>query len=343
MPVDTRVAVTATGGSVTQVSLTYQDPKAGPATVAGELAPDGSQWTAQSLLEPGTAYTLSMTGTNTDGQPTTVQRAFTSTTLSKKQQILPTLAADGTTVGVAMPVVVTFDVPVQDKAGFQRKMTVTSVPAQPGSWSWISNTEAHWRPQSYWQPGTKVSVNLDLNSVPGGNGTYGQTAVTGGFTVGSPTVIKADLAAHKMTVEENGAVTRTIPITAGKPGWESRSGTKVVMQKLTTVKMDAATLGIEPGSPNYYNIPDVHYAMRETWSGEFLHAAPWSVGSQGRANVSHGCIGMSTANAKWLFGEAKVGDPIVVTGSKKGLEKGNGWTDWNVSFEEFKQGSALPA
>ena len=115
------------------------------------------------------------------------------------------------------------------------------------------------------------------------------------------------------------------------------------MQKLPTVKMDAATLGIEPGSPNYYNIPDVHYAMRETWSGEFLHAAPWSVGSQGRANVSHGCIGMSTANAKWLFGEAKVGDPIVVTGSKKGLEKGNGWTDWNVSFEEFKQGSALPA
>jgi lipoprotein-anchoring transpeptidase ErfK/SrfK len=343
VPVDTRVAVTATGGSVTQVTLTYQDAKTGPATVEGELAPDGSTWTAQSLLEPGAAYTLGMTGTNKDGLPTTVQRTFTSNNLSKKQQIFPTLAADGATVGVAMPVVVTFDVPVQDKASFQRKMTVTSVPAQNGSWSWISSTEAHWRPVSYWQPGTKVAVNLDLNSVPGGNGTFGQTSVAGGFTVGSPMVINADLAAHKMTVVQNGAVTKTIPITGGKPGWESRSGTKVLMAKLPTVRMDAATLGVEPGSPNYYNIPDVHYAMRETWSGEFLHAAPWSVGSQGRANVSHGCIGMSTGNARWLFDQAKVGDPIVVTGTKKGLEKGNGWTDWNVSFAEFQQGSALPA
>ena len=158
VPVDTRVEVKASGGSVTSVSLTYQDAKAGPATVAGELAPDGSAWTAQSLLEPGTAYTLSMTGTNVDGAPTTQQRTFTAAAVSKKQQIYPTIAASGSTVGVAMPVVVTFDVPVQDKASFQHKMTVTSQPAQPGSWSWISNTEAHWRPAQYWQPGTKVAV-----------------------------------------------------------------------------------------------------------------------------------------------------------------------------------------
>ena len=115
------------------------------------------------------------------------------------------------------------------------------------------------------------------------------------------------------------------------------------MSKHSTVKMDAATLGLEPGDPNYYSIPNVRYAMRETWSGEFVHAAPWSVGSQGRANVSHGCIGMSTGNAAWLFGQAKVGDPIIVTGTARGLEKGNGWTDWDISYEEFKKGSALPA
>jgi lipoprotein-anchoring transpeptidase ErfK/SrfK len=342
VPVDTRVEVTASGGSVTQVALTYKDPKAGPVTVEGALAPDGSSWTAQSLLEPGRAYTLSMTGTNADGAPTTVQRTFTSDALSRKQEIYPTLAASGSTVGVAMPVVVTFDVPVQDKAGFQKKMTVTSAPAQPGSWSWISNTEAHWRPQEYWHPGTKVSVNLDLNSVPGGNGTFGQLSLSGGFTVGNSVVMNSDLASHQMTVLVDGNVARTIPITGGKKGWETRSGTKVVMQKHSTVKMDAGTLGLEPGDANYYSIPNVRYAMRETWSGEFVHAAPWSVGSQGRANVSHGCIGMSTANAAWLFGQAKVGDPIVVTGTGRGLEKGNGWTDWNVSYEEFKKSSALP-
>ena len=146
-----------------------------------------------------------------------------------------------------------------------------------------------------------------------------------------------------MTVSVNGADVKTIPITGGKAGFETRSGTKVIMEKFQQLRMDANTIGIEPGDPNYYDIPDVKFAMRETNSGEFLHAAPWSVGSQGKANVSHGCIGMSTANAQWLFGIAKVGDPVVVTGTNRGLEAGNGWTDWNVSYDKWKSGSALAA
>ncbi len=341
VPVDTVVSVAASGGSLTAVQLTYQDPKNGPQAVEGTIAPDGSTWTARSLLEPGANYTLAMTGVNVDGAQSTASRAFASQNLSKKQQIYPRLAGDGATVGVAMPVVVNFDVPVTDRASFEKKMTVTSVPVQAGSWSWISNTEVHWRPENYWQPGTKVSVNLDLNSVPGGNGTYGQMSLAGGFTVGSALTMKADLAAHQLTVTINGAVARTIPVTGGKRGWESRSGTKVIMEKFSTLKMDATTIGVEPGDPNYYSIPDVRYAMRETWSGEFLHAAPWSVGSQGRANVSHGCIGMSTGNAAWLFNQVKIGDPVVVTGTNRGLEKGNGWSDWNISYADFKAGSAL--
>lgn len=341
VPVDTVVSVAASGGSITAVQLTYQDPKTGPQAVEGTIAPDGSAWTARSLLEPGVAYTMAMTGVNVDGQQSTASRGFTSQNLSKKQQIYPRLVADGATVGIAMPVVVTFDVPVTERASFEKRMTVTSVPAQRGSWSWFSNTEVHWRPESYWQPGTTVSVNLDLNSVPAGNGTYGQMSLAGGFTVGKALTMKADLAAHQLTVTIDGAVARTIPVTGGKRGWESRSGTKVIMEKFSTLKMDASTLGIEKDDPNYYSIPDVRYAMRETWSGEFLHAAPWSVGSQGRANVSHGCIGMSTGNAAWLFNQVKVGDPIVVTGTGKGMEKGNGWTDWNVSFADYQAGSAL--
>jgi lipoprotein-anchoring transpeptidase ErfK/SrfK len=105
--------------------------------------------------------------------------------------------------------------------------------------------------------------------------------------------------------------------------------------------MNSETVGIDKSSPDYYDLSNVQYAMRETDSGEFVHAAPWSVGSQGRANVSHGCIGVSTSNGSWLFANCKVGDLINVTGTSRGLEKGNGWTDWNVSYDEFRKDSAL--
>ena len=343
VPVDTVVSVAAKDGTVTDVTLTYKDPKKGDVNVEGTLDPNGATWTANSLLEPGTTYNLSMVGKNTAGTEATSHSTFSTQALSKKQQIYPSIVANGATVGVAMPVIVRFDVPVKDKAAFEKKMTVKSDPPQDGSWGWVSSSEAHWRPANYWKSGTKVTVNVDINSVPGGNGTYGQLSTSGGFTVGDAVIIKADLGTHQLTVNQNGADVKTIPITGGKAGFETRSGTKVIMEKLSKVRMDANTVGIEPGDPNYYDIPVVQFAMRETNSGEFLHAAPWSVGSQGKANVSHGCIGMSTTNAQWLFNLAKVGDPVVVTGTNRGLEAGNGWTDWNVSYDKWKSQSALAA
>ncbi len=341
--VDTVVSVTAANGTVSDVVMTYKDPKKGDVNVEGALEPDGTKWVAGSLLEPGTTYSLTMTGRNPQGVIATEHATFSTQELSKKQQIYPQIIADGATVGVAMPVIVHFDVPVKDKAAFEKKMTVKSTPAQDGAWNWISSNEAHWRPVNFWQPGTKVAVSVDINSVPGGNDTYGQMSITGGFTVGRSVIMRADLATHQMTVEIDGAVAKTIPVTGGKAGFETRSGTKVLMEKFSTLRMDANTVGIEPGDPNYYNIPDVKYAMRETNSGEFLHAAPWSVASQGKTNVSHGCIGMSDPNAGWLFGMAKVGDPVIVTGTSRGMEAGNGWTDWNVKFDQWKKGSALAA
>ena len=196
------------------------------------------------------------------------------------------------------------------------------------------------RDRDYWKPGTKVSVKVAINGLAAGKDTYGKSDFSGGFTVGNALTMKADLKAHQMTVTINGAVARTIPITGGKPGMETRSGTKVIIEKTAEKIMDAATTGVPQDSAEYYRLT-VKYAMRMTWSGEFVHAAPWSVGSQGRANVSHGCVGMSTSNGAWLFGQVKVGDPITVVGTGRALDRGNGWTDWNISFDEFKKGSAL--
>ena len=340
VPVDTVVSVSAKGGTITSVDLSYQDPKSGSVTVGGDITPDGSTWTARSLLEPGVSYTLAMKGSNPAGAEKTETSTFTTQALSAKQQISATLIQNGSTVGIAMPVVIMFSSPVTDRAAFERKMTVTSTPAQEGSWAWIGGREAHWRPKEYWKPGTKVTVKAAINGLAAGKDTYGKSDLTGGFTVGNALTMKADLKAHQMTVTINGQVAKTIPITGGAEGLETRSGTKVIIEKTPETIMDAATTGVPKDDPDYYRLT-VKYAMRMTWTGEFVHAAPWSVGSQGRANVSHGCVGMSTSNGAWLFNQVKIGDPITVVGTSRTLERANGWTDWNVSFEEFKKGSAL--
>ncbi|MCQ8780236.1 Ig-like domain-containing protein, partial [Escherichia coli] len=82
---------------------------------------------------------------------------FTTTDLSLDQQTFASVAPlDGETVGVGMPVVVTFDVPVTDRASIEQHMSVTTTPAQIGTWRWVSDTEVHYRPKTYWQAGTQV-------------------------------------------------------------------------------------------------------------------------------------------------------------------------------------------
>ena len=131
-------------------------------------------------------------------------------------------------------------------------------------------------------------------------------------------------------------------MSTGDSGHKSREGTKIIMEKFSSVDMDAATTGVDSEDPGYYNIKDVRWAMRVTNSGEFLHAAPWSVGSQGRANVSHGCTGISTANAAWLYRQSRRGDVVKFVHSPRPSSR-NGWTDWNLSWDKWQRGSALNA
>ena len=144
-----------------------------------------------------------------------------------------------------------------------------------------------------------------------------------------------------MKVFSNGKLLRTLPITTGKPGFTTRSGTKVIIEKFDSKRMNSETVGIPAGSSEAYDIDNVQWAMRVTYSGEFIHSAPWSVGSQGYDNVSHGCTGLSPENAAWLYYISKRGDVVEYTGTDRGMEPGNGWTDWELSFADYKQGSAL--
>ena len=246
-------------------------------------------------------------------------------------------------VGVGMPVIVRFGTTITpaQRPAIQRALALTSTPAVVGSWSWTGAREVHYRPMRYWPAHTSVTVRLALDHVRASTTTdwrFRNRTLT--FTTGDAVISRIDITAHRMVVQRNGRTVMSIPITAGKPGFVTRSGTKVVMEKYRTKIMDAATTGTPRGSSNYYRIK-VQYAMRVTNSGEFLHAAPWSVASQGRANVSHGCVGMSTANAARLYAMSRIGDPVVVTGTTRGIEPGNGWTDWNRSWARWKAGSAV--
>lgn len=338
--VDTRVTASAEKGTLKKASLSYKSKKGNRIPVDGTL--DGGRWTAGDLLEPGVKYTLALEAEDADGKTTESTQTFRTSNLTLDDQVYVAISPrDGGTVGIGMPVVVRFDLPVVDKASFEKHMKVTSTPAQAGSWYWLSSREAHWRPKTYWKAGTKVHVEADLNGVPAGGNRYGQMSRTSDFTIGRAVVAKVNLKTDQMDVFINGKWVKRIPVTGGRDGFTTRSGVKVIMDKQTNITMRAETIGLKKGDTGYYEDTPVKYAMRVTNSGEFLHTAPWSVADQGHRNVSHGCTGMSDANGKWLYGQMQIGDVVETTGTNRPMTMGNGYSDWNLSWARWTSGSAL--
>jgi lipoprotein-anchoring transpeptidase ErfK/SrfK len=308
----------------------------------GTLSQDKTTWSSTATLEPGRVYHARAVAVDQDGVKKTQTKTFRTQDLSLDQQTFPSFAPlGGQTVGVGMPVIVRFDVPVTDRAAIEKHLTVTNTSGQRGAWHWLSPSEVHWRPTTYWKPGTTVTVKADVNSVAAGNGIYGQVSRSETFKVGRSVISRVDARTHQMKTFINGKLAKTTPITTGKPGFVTRSGVKVIVEKFRHKRMNSETVGIARGSSEAYDLDDVEYAMRVTYSGEFLHAAPWSVGQQGYANVSHGCTGMSTANAAWLYNNSKPGDVVEYTGTGRPMTLDNGYGDWNEPFARYKQGSAL--
>ena len=336
--VNRTLRLNVTKGTFTSVTVTGKSGR-----IDGSLAGDKLSWQSTSRLQPGETYRVRGVAVDADGDEQVYRARFSTEALSLDEQTFPSFfPLSGSTVGVGMPVIVRFDVPVTNKASIERHLHVKTDPEQAGAFHWISDTEVHWRPKKYWQPGTTVTIDADIDSVPAGNGVYGQKSRTSTFTVGRSMVSKVDMNTHQMRVFRDGRLIRTIPITTGEqPKFTTRSGIKVIVEKNRSRHMRSETVGIPVDSADGYDLDNVEYAMRLTYSGEFVHAAPWSVGSQGRANVSHGCTGMSTANAGWLYNQSIIGDVVVYTGSDKPMTLTNGVGDWNMPFKEYALGSAL--
>lgn len=332
---DSPVSVWASNGRLSDVVV--RGP--GNRKLSGSVASRGSVWRADEPLNFGSRYTVQATAVGSDGKAVAQTASFR--TVKPKSRVDYDIAPmPNETVGVGMPIILYFDQPVREKAAVERRLAVqTSRPVQ-GAWHWFSDEELHFRPRTFWRPGTKVTVHAPLYGAPIRPGVWGDKNTTVSFRVGPRMINNVNLDTHNLRVKRDGKLLRSIPVSGGKAGWETRSGTKVIMEMLPVHVMDAASIGVSSGSSEYYRLT-VRYAMRVTWSGEFLHAAPWSVADQGSANVSHGCVGMSTSNARWLFNRTNRGDVVNVTGTNEKIEKGNGFTDWEMSWAQYKKGSAL--
>ncbi|MEE6178949.1 L,D-transpeptidase [Mycobacterium sp. 050134] len=207
------------------------------------------------------------------------------------------LPVNGAVVGVAHPVVVTFAAPVADRGAAERSIHVSSPSAMPGHFEWLGNNIVQWVPARYWPAHSHVSVGVQ--------------ALNTGFDTGDQLLGVASLSDHTFTVSRNGEVLRTMPASMGKPSRPTPLGSFTALEKQRSVVMDSRTIGIPLSSPEGYKIT-AQYAVRVTWGGVYVHSAPWSVDSQGHANVSHGCINLSPDNAAWYFNQVNVGDPIQV-------------------------------
>jgi lipoprotein-anchoring transpeptidase ErfK/SrfK len=333
-PVSTELGLSGVFGKVTAITLT----QAGGGAVGGNMRQDGTSWVPDAPLKYSTAYQANVTGIGADGKSVTRTTSFT--TMGQPGNTVGTglYLQDGTTVGVAMPVVVEFDPPVPDsaRAAIQQRLFVSTMPFQPGVWHWDSGRQVEYRAPQYWKPGTVISVRSALQGLPMGDGSYGDTDRSATVTVGQKVVMNVDNATKQMSVYVNDQLARQMPVSLGKPSTPSSSGTMVTMSHDYSTIFDTTREG-----PGGYRV-QVNYAMRLTWGGEFIHAAPWSVGDQGHTNVSHGCVNMSTDNSAWLFGITHIGDPVTVKGTEVQLSLGNGWTGWNQSWGDFVKGSAVP-
>ena len=325
---DAPVLISVTGGRLTSVTVAAGAGDKAP--LAGQLDAEAKRWTSAATLAPATAYRVAASVTAPDGSASTATSTFT--TVAPTSKITARVAPlNGATVGVGHPIALYLSAPVKDRAAVERRLTVTADPPVAGSWLWLSDSQLHWRPQQYWQPHTKVTFEAALAGVDFGGGVWGTESRKVSFTIGDSHISVVDATAHQMTVTTNGQLERTIPVSTGKDKDPTKSGVHVVMDKQETTVMDSATVGIPAGSPDAYKLT-VHWNVRISNSGEFVHAAPWSVGSQGRRNVSHGCVNVSPEQATWFFKYSQLGDVVEVKGTPVQLEATNGFGDWNVPF-----------
>ncbi|WP_093874372.1 Ig-like domain-containing protein [Streptomyces sp. TLI_105] len=339
--------VTVTEGKLTEVTMTSAE----GARVKGEIAADGLSWKPSEQLERATVYKIAATATDAEGLEAHENSSFT--TVSKANSFIGNFTPeDGSTVGVGMPVSINFNKAITDKKAVQSGITVSSSSGQEVVGHWFNSTRLDFRPDAYWTEGSTVTLKLNLDGVEGADGVFGVQQKTVTFTIGRNQVSIVDAATKTMKVQQDGKTIKTIPISAGSPENTTYNGQMVISEKFKETRMNGATVGFtDDDGKGEYDIKDVPHAMRLSNSGTFVHGNYWGARSIfGNVNTSHGCVGLADVKgagdpnqtAAWFFDHSLIGDVVIVKNSNdKTIKPDNGLNGWNMSWSEWKAGSAV--
>ncbi|MGW2616739.1 L,D-transpeptidase [Streptomyces sp. NPDC001500] len=345
--INNSAAVTVSKGTLSSVTMTTAEGK----TVAGTLSADRTSWKPNQQLERSTTYKVAAEAKDSGGLVAHENASFT--TVSPNNSFIGNFTPeDGSTVGVGMPVSINFNKAITDKAAVQKGVTVTSTSGQEVVCHWFSTQRMDCRPQDYWKENSTVTLKLALDGVEGAKGVFGVQQKTITFKIGRNQVSYVDAKTKQMKVTHNGAVVKTIPISAGSPDNKTYEGQMVMSEKFKETRMNGATVGFtDDDGKGEYDIKDVPHAIRLTNSGTFVHGNYWGAKSIfGSVNTSHGCVGLSDTKGAddkgtagyWFYTNSIVGDVVVVknTGDKT-VAPDNGLNGWNMDWAQWKAGSAV--
>nr|WP_164873343.1 Ig-like domain-containing protein [Rhodococcus xishaensis] len=332
-PVDP-VAVRVADGRLANATLHNPEGR----VVAGRVAPDAMTWTNSEPLGYNRTYTLQVDAYGLGGALTTTTSFTTSAPGNLTMPYV--MPGDGSVVGIGQPVAVQFDENIPDRKAAEAAIDITTSPPVEGAFYWLNNREVRWRPQNYWAPGTKVTVDVNVYGRDLGTGLFGQEDVQSSFTIGDAVVITADDDTKQVTVNVSGRDVKTMATSMGKDSTPTENGIYIIGDRFDHLVMDSSTYGVPVNSPDGYRTP-VDWATRMSYSGIFFHSAPWSVAEQGYTNVSHGCLNLSPSNAKWIYDNTKRGDIVIVKNTVGATLSGtDGLGDWNIPWETWSAGNA---
>ncbi|OUC76177.1 L,D-transpeptidase [Gordonia lacunae] len=325
------IVVTASRGALTNVRI----PTASGRPLAGSLSEDGSTWTSTQPLGFSKRYVVQAEAVGVGGRSVVSQR-FTTTS---PESLTSAAILGEKTVGIAHTIGVRFADPIPDRKKAQAAITVSSDPQMQGAFYWISDSEVRWRPERFWTPGTKVSVAVNIYGVNLGDGLYGDENLSYDFTIGRAQEIVADDNTKTIVVKRDGKVIRTMPTSFGKDSTPTPRGIYMIGDRVEHIIMDSSTYGVPVESAAGYRTP-VQWAVQMSYSGIYMHGAPWSMSAQGNSNVSNGCPNLSPADAEWLVKNTLRGDPVTVKNTNADTLSGvDGLGDWNIPWSQWKKGN----
>ncbi|HVD04160.1 MAG TPA: Ig-like domain-containing protein [Candidatus Dormibacteraeota bacterium] len=306
----------------------------GGKTLAGHLTPVG--WQSDQPMPWATKIVMTVTARGGSPRKTVVQTAAWTTAI----QPLPTESigltispGNGEQVGMGAAWVIQFSqpIPAADQQAVLRHLTTQESIADPVGWHWWSSTEVDGRPEQFWPIGEQASLTVNLDGLVINGYRLEGTTANRQFLVINQHLTKVSAVTHQEQIYNGTQLINTFPVSLGRAGFPTISGTLVVLFKTPVVFMNSATIGY----PGLY-AQNVYEDVAISTDGYYIHSANWDIYDHGVANVSHGCVEQNPNDATWFYNWSVPGDVVEISGTTLQASEADGEGDWNIPWTAFQ-------